>query len=199
MPADPGTRTRTGVEGGAGAAQAHESARLHVTGEALYVDDIPLPDGTLHAAIGISECAHARIRRMDMSAVGAAPGVVAVLTATDIPGENNHGPVVHDDPIFAVDVVEYAGQSLFAVIATTVRAARKAARLARIDYEELEPVRDAKAALEHQSFVLPTRTLARGDAPERIRAATRRLSGSSGRRRAGALLPRGPGRRRAAG
>ena len=115
---------------------------------------------------------------MDLDAVRAAPGVVAVLTAADIPGENNHGPVVHDDPIFAVDVVEYAGQSLFAVIATSVRAARKAVRLARIEYEELEPLRDAKAALERQSFVLPTRTLARGDPPLRIRTAPRRLSGS---------------------
>ena len=177
MPADLGARDRTLVRG-VGAAEPHESARLHVTGEALYADDVPLPDGSLHAAIGLAECAHARIRRMDLDAVRAAPGVVAVLTAADIPGENNHGPVVHDDPIFAVDVVEYAGQSLFAVIATSVRAARKAVRLARIEYEELEPVRDAKSALERQSFVLPTRTLARGDPPLRIRTAPRRLGGS---------------------
>ena len=177
MPADLGARDRTLVRG-VGAAEPHESARLHVTGEALYADDVPLPDGSLHAAIGLAECAHARIRRMDLDAVRAAPGVVAVLTAADIPGENNHGPVVHDDPIFAVDVVEYAGQSLFAVIATSVRAARKAVRLARIEYEELEPVRDANSALERQSFVLPTRTLARGDPPLRIRTAPRRLGGS---------------------
>lgn len=178
MPADLGPRGRTLVRGGVGAAEPHESARLHVTGEALYTDDVALPDGTLHAAIGIAACAHARIRRMDLDAVRAAPGVVAVLTAADIPGENNHGPVVHDDPIFAVDIVEYAGQSLFAVIATSVRAARKAARLAHVEYEELEPVRDAKSALERRSFVLPTRTLARGDPPLRIRTAPRRLSGS---------------------
>ena len=176
MPADRITRER--VQGGVGEAQAHESARLHVTGEALYTDDIPLPDGTLHAAIGISAFAHARIRRMDLIAVRKAPGVVAVLTAADIPGENNHGPVVHDDPIFAVDVVEYAGQSLFAVVATSVPAARKAARLACIEYEELEPIRDAGTALARQSFVLPTRTLARGDPSDRIRGAPHRLRGS---------------------
>jgi len=178
MPADRVTRDRARVRGGVGEAQAHESARLHVTGEALYTDDIPLPDGTLHAAIGTSECAHGLIRRMDLGAVRAAPGVVAVLTAAEIPGENNHGPVVHDDPVFAVDVVEYAGQSLFAVIATSVLAARQAARLARIEYEEREPIRDAKTARERQSFVLPTRTLARGDPSEQIRAAPRRLRGS---------------------
>lgn len=178
MPADRITHDRVPIRGGVGEARAHESARLHVTGEALYTDDIPLPDGTLHAAIGISECAHARLLRMDLGAVRQAPGVVIVLTAADIPGENNHGPVVHDDPIFAVDVVEYAGQSLFAVIATSVHAARRAARLARIEYEDLEPIRDAKAALAQQSFVLPTRTLARGDAPAQIRAAPHRLRGS---------------------
>ncbi|MGE0030965.1 MAG: xanthine dehydrogenase molybdopterin binding subunit [Steroidobacteraceae bacterium] len=177
MPADPGARDRTLVRG-VGAAEPHESARLHVTGEALYTDDVALPDGSLHAAIGIAACAHARIRRMDLDAVRSAPGVVVVLTAADIPGENNHGPVVHDDPIFAVDMVEYAGQSLFAVIAKSVRAARKAVRLARIEYEELEPVRDAKSALERQSFVLPTRTIARGDPPLRIRTAPRRLHGA---------------------
>jgi xanthine dehydrogenase large subunit len=101
-----------------------------------------------------------------------------VLTAADIPGENNHGPVVHDDPIFATEVVEYAGQSLFAVLATSVTSARRAARLARIEYEDLPPVLDAKAAIQRRSFVLPSRTLARGAPDERIQGAPRRLSGS---------------------
>lgn len=156
----------------------HESAHLHVTGEALYCDDIPLPEGALHAAIGVSEKAHARLLRVDLAAVRAAPGVVAVLTASDIPGENNHGPVVHDDPIFATDIVEYAGQSIFAVIATSVEAARKAVRLARIDYEELEAVLDIETALERQSFVMPTRTLARGEPAARIRSAPHKLTGA---------------------
>jgi xanthine dehydrogenase large subunit len=134
MRADRPVNDRPGIRGGVGEAEPHESAHLHVTGEALYTDDIPLPDGTLHAAIGISERAHARIRGIDLSAVRAASGVVAVLTAADIPGENNHGPVVHDDPIFAEEFVEYAGQSLFAVLATSAEAAREATRLARVEY-----------------------------------------------------------------
>jgi xanthine dehydrogenase large subunit len=177
MPADRPERPQQ-VQGGVGEALAHESAHLHVAGEALYVDDIPLPEGTLHAAIGLSERAHARIRRLDLDAVRAAPGVVAVLTAADIPGENNHGPVVHDDPIFAIDTVEYAGQTLFAVLATTVNAARRAARLARVEYEDLAPLLDAKAALAAESFVLPTRRLQRGDPAAAIAASPRRLSGS---------------------
>ena len=166
------------IRGGVGEAEPHESAHLHVTGEALYTDDIPLPEGTLHAAIGISERAHARLRRVELARVRAAPGVVAVLTAADIPGENNHGPVVHDDPIFAEEMVEYAGQSIFAVVATSTEAARKAVRLADIDYEDLEPVLDVKSAIEHQSFVMPTRTLSRGQAAARIRSAPHRLQGS---------------------
>src|SRR2546428_4780476 len=85
--------------------QPHEAAHLHVSGEAIYVDDIPELPGTLHAALGLSQHAHARITSIDFAAVHAAPGVVAVLTAKDIPGENNCGPIAHDDPIFAERVV----------------------------------------------------------------------------------------------
>jgi xanthine dehydrogenase large subunit len=177
MPADRPDRAPA-VHGGVGAALPHESAHLHVSGEALYTDDIPLPEGTLHAAIGLAEHAHARIRSLDLEAVRRAPGVVLVLTAADIPGENNHGPVVHDDPIFATDTVEYAGQSLFAVLATSVTAARRAARLARVDYGDLGPLLDARAALAKKSFVLPTRRLARGDPAAAIAAAPRRIAGS---------------------
>src|SRR5678810_70539 len=137
---------RNELGGGVGAAPPHESAHLHVSGEAIYTDDIAVPRGTLYAAVGVSAKAHARIRGLDLAPVCAAPGVVAVLTAADIPGDNNHGPVVHDDPIFATDVVEYAGQSMFAVVATSTEAARKAARAARVDYEELPATMDVATA-----------------------------------------------------
>jgi xanthine dehydrogenase large subunit len=163
--------------GGVGAAERHESAHLHVSGEALYTDDIAVPRGTLYAAVGTSAQAHARIRSLDLAAVRAAPGVVAVLTAADIPGENNHGPVVHDDPIFAQELVEYAGQSLFAVVATSTEAARRAARLARVDYEELPAILDIPTALGRRSFILPTRTLRRGDPDARMKEAPHHLSG----------------------
>ncbi len=175
---DNGMNEREKISGGMGAAQPHESARMHVTGDAQYTDDIPVPEGTLHAAVGMSEKAHARITLLDLTKVSAADGVVAVLTAVDIPGENNHGPVAHDDPIFAEQVVEYVGQSVFAVVATSVNAARKAARLATIEYEDLEPVLSIRDALDKESFVLPSRTLARGHAAEKIERAPHRLTGS---------------------
>src|SRR2546430_15516388 len=138
-----------------GLAIRHDSGHLHVTGEAIYTDDIPEVRGTLHAAIGLSERAHARIKSIDLTKVRAAPGVVAVITAKDIPGKNDYGPVIADDPIFATTLVPYGGQSIFAVAARTVEQARRAARLAAIEYEDLKPVLTAESALKEESFVLP--------------------------------------------
>ncbi len=100
----------------------------HVTGRAEYADDINEPVGTLHAYLGLSEAAHAEIVAMDLDAVRAAPGVVDVLTAADLPGPNDVSPVgKHDDPVFAEGRVEFWGQPIFAVVAETRDAARRAA------------------------------------------------------------------------
>src|SRR5256885_9462550 len=111
----------------------HESAHLHVTGEAAYLDDVVLPVGTLHAAVGMSSVAHGRIVKLNLSEVSASPGVVAVATAADVPGHNNYGPILADDPIFADSLVQYAGQSLFAVAADSCEAARRAAKRTRVE------------------------------------------------------------------
>ena len=160
-----------------GLAIRHDSGHLHVTGEAIYTDDIPEVRGMLHAAIGLSERAHARIKSIDLTKVRAAPGVVAVITAKDIPGKNDYGPVIADDPIFATTLVQYVGQSIFAVAARTVEQARRAARLAAIEYEDLKPVLTAEAALKEESFVLPTERIVRGDAASAIGRAPHRLKG----------------------
>src|SRR5215831_17690950 len=163
--------------GGVGQSIPHDSAHLHVSGEALYIDDIPEVRGTLHAAIGMSERAHARIKSLDLTRVRAAPGVVAVLTAKDVPGKNDYGPVVADDPIFATTLVQYLGQSIFAVAAETVEEARRAARLAVVEYEDLKPIVTAEAAVRANSFVLPTERMQRGDPAAAIAAAPHRLNG----------------------
>ncbi len=165
------------VAGAAGSAVPHDSSHLHVSGAAAYTDDIPEPRGLLHLAVGMSERPHARIVKLDLDAVRAAAGVVDVMTADDIPGKNNCGPVVNDDPIFAPGLVQYVGQAVFAVAATTVTAARRAARLARIEYEDLEPILDPLTALEKRSFVLPSETLARGAPDEALAGAQHRLQG----------------------
>ena len=166
------------ITGAVGSPIPHDSAHLHVSGEALYTDDIAEPRGMLHLAVGMSAKPHARIRNLDLSAVRDAPGVVEVMSDADIPGDNNCGPVVADDPIFAPGLVEYAGQSVFAVAAETVDQARKAARLAIIDYEELEPILDPRTAVAKESFVLPSETIRRGDSKTALSAAQHRLDGS---------------------
>jgi xanthine dehydrogenase large subunit len=109
----------------------HDSADLHVAGAAAYVDDLPEPPGLLHLAFGHAVDGHAALLSLDLEAVRAAPGVVAVFTAADITGENNVGPVVHDDRLLADGEILYPGQPLFLVAATSTRAARRAARLGK--------------------------------------------------------------------
>ncbi len=160
-----------------GAALPHESAHLHVSGEAEYVDDQPEPRGLLYAAIGFSTKANARIRHIDFTAVRSSPGVVEIISAEDIPGANNHGPILADDPVFADGLVEYVGQSIFAVLADTVINARKAARLASIEYEELPAILDIDSAMAQESFVLPAQTIVRGQPEPAISAAANQLQG----------------------
>jgi len=160
-----------------GATLPHDSAHLHVAGEAQYIDDIVEPHGTLHAALGKSAKAHARILGIDLVAVRASPGVVAAVTGAEIPGVNDVGPVIHDEPILADTLVQYIGQPIFAVAATSVNAARRAALRAKIEYAELPARFTIDEALEAQSFVLPTERMARGDAGAAIRGAPHRLSG----------------------
>jgi xanthine dehydrogenase large subunit len=143
----------------------HDSAIKQVAGRADYIDDLVEPAGTLHAYLGLANTAHAEITGMDLEAVRAAPGVVLVLTAGDVIGENdissNH---LHDEPILAETLVHYWGQPLFAVIAETRDAARRAAQLAKVDYRVLPHITEAEAALEAGAKVVtaPLR-LARGD------------------------------------
>ena len=155
----------------------HESAHLHVAGEAAYVDDIAELAGTLYVAPGLSQRAHAIIKSIDLEAVKNSDGVVAVLTAADIPGENNCGPILHDDPILADGSVLYFGQPVFVVIADSMLAARKAAKRAQIEYEDLPVVLDVNAARKSESWVLPPVHLSRGDAQAAMADAANQMSG----------------------
>jgi xanthine dehydrogenase large subunit len=166
------------IRGGVHNALAHDSAAKHTAGTAVYIDDIPEPAGTLHAAPGLSARAHARIRSLDLAKVRGAPGVFLVLTAKDIPGVNDVSPIgAGDDPVFATDVVEFHGQVLFAVIAESHEAARRAAKLAKVEYEDLAPLLTVDDALQAKSFVLPEHVMKRGDAAAAIAQAPHRLEG----------------------
>jgi xanthine dehydrogenase large subunit len=145
-----------------GVARPHESAELHVLGQATYTDDIPELQGTLHAALGLSSKAHARITAIDLAPVRASAGVVAVYTAGDIVGTNDCGPIIHDDPIFCVEEVMYVGQPIFIVVADTHDNARRAARRAVVEYDELPAIFTPQEAKAAQSYVLPPMQLKRG-------------------------------------
>ena len=147
-----------------GQPRPHESATLHVLGQATYTDDIAEVAGTLHAALGLSSKPHANIVSLDLAPVRAARGVVAVLCVRDIPGTNDCGPIIHDDPILADGKVEYVGQPMFIVVADTHDNARRAARLAKVEYEELPAILTPQEAHAAKSYVVPPMRLARGDA-----------------------------------
>ncbi|WIV96595.1 xanthine dehydrogenase molybdopterin binding subunit [Kinneretia aquatilis] len=163
-----------------GRCHAHESAALHVSGEAIYTDDIPEAEGTLHAALGLSPIAHGRIVAIDLALLRAQPGVQLVLTAEDIPGENNCGPLLHDDPILAAGEVRYVGQPVFAIIASSRELARRAVALAgqALKIEPLPAVLTALEAHAAGQYVVPPMHLNRGDAAHALAQAPQRLQGS---------------------
>lgn len=155
----------------------HDSAISHVMGTATYVDDMLKPQNTLHLAIGKSTHAHARIVHMDLSAVWAADGVVDVITFQDLPAKTDIGPVFDGDPLMADKVTEYVGQTLFAVVATSHRAAKKAVLNALIEYEPLAAILTIDDALEQAQFVRPSHFMQRGDTQAELKSAPTRIAG----------------------
>jgi xanthine dehydrogenase large subunit len=155
----------------------HDSARRHVQGSAIYIDDMPEPEGTLHVAIGGSPVARGAITMLDLDAVRAAPGVVAVLTAASIPGKNDVSPAMGDDPMFAEGRVDFVGQALFAVVATTRDAARRATMLAKSTIDEERPSVTVEDAIERQETVLPDYQFGRGNPSEALSRSKVTLSG----------------------
>ena len=155
----------------------HESAAKHVSGYANYIDDIVEPEGTLYGAIGYSKKAHAIIKKLDLREVWKSEGVVSVVTSADIPGRNDVGAVYDGDPIFPKKV-EYFGQPLFAVAATSTELARKAVQKAKITYKNLKPVIDIKEALRKKLYVLKGRKIKRGDPSKKISKAKNYLKNS---------------------
>ena len=156
----------------------HDSAIKHVAGLAKYTDDIIEPYGTLHGAIGWSKEAHALIKKIDLKEVYKSEGVISVVASKDIPGRNDVGPVFDGDPIFPKSKVEYYGQPLFAVAATTTEFARKAVLKAKIIYKKLKPIVTINEALKKKKFVLKGRKIKRGNASNAIRNSENYLKGN---------------------
>ena len=155
----------------------HDSALLHVSGAAGYIDDIREPQGTLHLAPGLSPASRGRIKTLDLTKVRAAPGVVAVLTAADVPGHNNTSHAFNDDPLIADGEVVFRGQVIFVVVAQTRDQARRAARLAEVEIEEETPILTIEDALAADAKVLPDYDFRVGDPAQAIAQAPNQLAG----------------------
>ena len=159
--------------------KTHDSARLHVTGTARYIDDIPAPAGALHLAFGLSTVARGTITDMDLSAVRAAPGVVLVMTAEDLPFDNDVSPAAHDEPLLSDGTVHHVGQPIFLVVARSHLEARKAARLGKITYEQEEPILTIDQALAANSrFEGGPVIWQKGDATEALKSCKNVIEGS---------------------
>ncbi|WP_421851255.1 xanthine dehydrogenase molybdopterin binding subunit [Marinomonas sp.] len=153
----------------------HESAIKHVTGQAVYIDDMPEWPNELHVATGLSTEAYADIVSINLDKVRAYPGVVDVIVQADIPGEIDVSPVLSGDLLLAGDFVHFIGQSIFAVAATSLRAAKQAVALAEIEYKPREATLHPRQSLERQEFVLPTHTISCGDAKGSLETAPNKL------------------------
>ena len=156
----------------------HDSAVGHVTGRARYVDDLPAAAGQVHVAVGTAEIAHGRVTSLDLEAVRAHPEVVDLITFRDLPHLTDIGPVFPGDPLLVDERVEHFGQPLFAVAATSHLGARRAAALARVEYERLEPRLDVAESARDEHFVRPPHRMARGDADAALAGAPHRLEGA---------------------
>jgi xanthine dehydrogenase large subunit len=146
----------------------HDSGSKHVQGSAQYIDDIREPEGTLHVAIGQCPKARGRLVSLDVSAVRAVPGVVAVLTAADIPGKNDVSPAFGDDPLFIDSEIGFRGQAVFAVVATSRDIARRAVKNAVMEIESEEPSITVEDAINRNETVLPDYAFGRGHAGEEM-------------------------------
>jgi len=156
----------------------HDSANKHVSGFAQYTDDISEPLNTLYGAIGWSKKAHAKIKKIDLKDVKKSEGVISVITYNDIPGRNDVGPVFDGDPIFPKTKIEYFGQPLFAVAATSTELARKAVLKARVTYQDLKPIVTIKEALKKNNLLFDPRIIKKGDPQNKINKSKNKLKGN---------------------
>lgn len=135
----------------------------HTRGESIYVDDIALLQGTLYAVAYDSKVAHGKIRHLSLEAAKAYPGVEAILTYRDIPGENQIGGILPDEELLAENEVHFCGMPIALVVAQSQEIAEAAAKLIEVDFEILEPITDAREAARKNKLILPPRTFQIGD------------------------------------
>jgi xanthine dehydrogenase large subunit len=155
----------------------HDSAVAQVTGRAHYVDDTPVPADCLYAYPVMSTITCGRIQKIDTREALNCPGVVKILSADDIPGKKDIGPIFPGDVLLAEQDISYHGQPILLVVATSYEVARKAARLVQVEYLKADPLLDIQQAIASKDWVRPPQTFVRGDIDQGFASAPHRLQG----------------------
>ena len=156
---------------------AHDSAATHVTGESIFLDDLPPLHGELFAGVVSSPVAHGRLKKLDLSAALKIPGVVAILTHADVPGHNLFGPAVKDESLLVEDEAVYIGQPLAVIGAESAVALEKAREAVIFEMEELSPIFTIDQAIKANSFFGTMRKIERGSLDEGFTTADQTIEG----------------------
>jgi len=154
----------------------HDSARGHVTGESIYIDDIAPVAGELVVDFLWSPFAHARVRSIDIEAARREPGVIGLYTWKDL-HDNHFGPILKDEILLVEDTVMFRGQPVVVIAAENADAVNRAKKAIRVDYEELKPILTIEEAIAAQEFIGESRLIKRGDADAAIAQADHVLEG----------------------
>lgn len=141
----------------------HDSARGHVSGESIYIDDMPPMRNELVVEVFWSPVSHGKIRSLDLSQAAKVPGVVGLFTYKDLDGVNKFGPITQDEVLLAEDLCEFMGQPIVVIAAETMKAARLAKKAIKCEIEELKPILTIDQAIDAKEFIGPTRRIKRGD------------------------------------
>ncbi len=155
----------------------HESGLRHASGEARYVDDLPPPHGMLVGQVLCSPHAHAKLKKLDVTRARAVAGVRGIFTAADIPGDNNVGPVIHDEPLFVKDKALFMGQSVALVVGETYDACRAGIAAILTEWEVLPAVTTLDAGLAAGLFLSDPHVMQRGDVAAALKSADLVLTG----------------------
>ena len=154
----------------------HDSAVGHVTGESIYIDDIPPLRNELFVDFFWARTSHARIVSLDLTAASRVPGIVALFTSSDL-ATNCFGPIIHDEPLLAKDLITFMGQPVVVIAGETRESVRKAKLEVKIDLEPMTPIFTIDDAIARNQFIGPTRVIARGDPARHFNEADRVLEG----------------------
>ena len=164
MEATPSKRDANGTaKGSSTAGMKNVDSAFHVTGRSIYLDDIPVQQGTLFALPYDAPSAHAHVKKLDLSKALAVPGVVRILTYKDVPGENQIGSIIQDEPLLVEDEIHFWGMPMALIVATSEDVARQARALISVELEELPVITDPRVAREKGELIIPPRRFQMGD------------------------------------